>query len=83
MIATDEIRSYAMFNFANINWTSSATAGALIGGRGGKQSAIVSAPSRGQNVEIPHHILTLKISTNLPQLKKFIEKNITTLSGRF
>ena len=41
VIATDEIRTYCMFNFANINWTSSATAGAITGGRGGKQSALV------------------------------------------
>lgn len=41
VIATDEIRSYCMFNFANINWTSSATAGAITGGRGGHQSALV------------------------------------------
>uniref|UniRef100_A0A1I7RLD5 Protein mesh n=2 Tax=Bursaphelenchus xylophilus TaxID=6326 RepID=A0A1I7RLD5_BURXY len=41
VVATDEIRTYCMFNFANINWTSSAEAGALIGGRGGKQSALV------------------------------------------
>ncbi|KAI1729752.1 AMOP domain-containing protein [Ditylenchus destructor] len=33
VIATDEIRSYCMFNFGNINWTSSATAGAITGGR--------------------------------------------------
>uniref|UniRef100_A0AC34Q918 NIDO domain-containing protein n=1 Tax=Panagrolaimus sp. JU765 TaxID=591449 RepID=A0AC34Q918_9BILA len=41
VVATDEIRTYCMFNFANINWTSSATAGAVTGGRGGKQSALV------------------------------------------
>ncbi|CAD5214530.1 unnamed protein product [Bursaphelenchus okinawaensis] len=39
VLATDEIRSYAIFNYANINWTSSNTAGALQG-RGGLQSAI-------------------------------------------
>lgn len=41
VVATDEIRTYCMFNYANINWTSSAQAGAITGGRGGKQSAIV------------------------------------------
>ncbi|KAI6182105.1 Protein mesh [Aphelenchoides bicaudatus] len=41
VVATDEIRTYCMFNFANINWTSSATAGAVTGGRGGHQSALV------------------------------------------
>ncbi|KAH7726583.1 Protein K03H1.5 [Aphelenchoides avenae] len=41
VVATDEIRTYCMFNFANVNWTSSATAGAITGGRGGKQSALV------------------------------------------
>jgi hypothetical protein len=30
-----------MFNFANINWTSSAVSGAITGGRGGYQSALV------------------------------------------
>ncbi|CAJ0598025.1 unnamed protein product [Cylicocyclus nassatus] len=39
VLATDEIRSYIMFNYAHINWTSSNTAGALQG-RGGLQSAI-------------------------------------------
>jgi len=41
VIATDEIRSYAMLNYAHINWTSSSQSGALTGGRGGKQSALV------------------------------------------
>ncbi|KAI6179709.1 Protein mesh [Aphelenchoides besseyi] len=41
LVATDEIRTYCLFNYANINWTSSATAGALTGGRGGHQSALV------------------------------------------
>ncbi|KFD52274.1 hypothetical protein M514_06837, partial [Trichuris suis] len=40
VIATDEIRTYVMFNYANVNWTSSTQAGALFG-RGGKQSAMV------------------------------------------
>uniref|UniRef100_A0A914C1P0 NIDO domain-containing protein n=2 Tax=Acrobeloides nanus TaxID=290746 RepID=A0A914C1P0_9BILA len=39
VLATDEIRSYAIFNYAHINWTSSNTAGALQG-RGGLQSAL-------------------------------------------
>uniref|UniRef100_A0A0N5BZK0 AMOP domain protein n=1 Tax=Strongyloides papillosus TaxID=174720 RepID=A0A0N5BZK0_STREA len=39
VLATDEIRSYCIFNYAHINWTSSNTAGALQG-RGGLQSAI-------------------------------------------
>lgn len=39
VLATDEIRSYAIFNYAHINWTSSNTAGALQG-RGGLQSAM-------------------------------------------
>lgn len=42
VVATDEIRTYCMFNYANINWTSSAQAGSITGGRGGKQSAIVN-----------------------------------------
>ncbi|KRZ03136.1 Uncharacterized protein T11_17932, partial [Trichinella zimbabwensis] len=40
VLATDEIRTYVMFNYANVNWTSSTQAGALFG-RGGKQSAMV------------------------------------------
>ncbi|KAI6197755.1 hypothetical protein M3Y94_01262500 [Aphelenchoides besseyi] len=39
VLATDEIRSYVIFNYAHINWTSSNTAGALQG-RGGMQSAL-------------------------------------------
>lgn len=39
VLATDEIRSYVIFNYAHINWTSSNTAGALQG-RGGLQSAL-------------------------------------------
>uniref|UniRef100_A0A915DYD5 AMOP domain protein n=1 Tax=Ditylenchus dipsaci TaxID=166011 RepID=A0A915DYD5_9BILA len=39
VLATDEIRSYVIFNYAHINWTSSNTAGALQG-RGGLQSAM-------------------------------------------
>uniref|UniRef100_A0AC35TMA4 AMOP domain-containing protein n=1 Tax=Rhabditophanes sp. KR3021 TaxID=114890 RepID=A0AC35TMA4_9BILA len=39
VLATDEIRSYCIFNYAHINWTSSNSAGALQG-RGGLQSAI-------------------------------------------
>ncbi|WKX89454.1 hypothetical protein Q1695_008814 [Nippostrongylus brasiliensis] len=41
VLATDEIRTYCMFNYANINWTSSSQSGALSRGRGGKQSAVV------------------------------------------
>ncbi|VDO98440.1 unnamed protein product [Soboliphyme baturini] len=41
ILATDEIRTYVMLNYANVNWTSSTQAGALFG-RGGKQSALVS-----------------------------------------
>uniref|UniRef100_A0A5S6QR44 AMOP domain-containing protein n=1 Tax=Trichuris muris TaxID=70415 RepID=A0A5S6QR44_TRIMR len=40
VITTDEHRSYVLLNYANINYTSSTSAGAL-SGRGGKQSAIV------------------------------------------
>lgn len=40
IVATDEIRTYVMLNYANINWTSSTQAGSLFG-RGGKQSALV------------------------------------------
>lgn len=40
IVATDEIRTYVMLNYANINWTSSTQAGSLFG-RGGKQSAVV------------------------------------------
>uniref|UniRef100_A0A914ZDB4 NIDO domain-containing protein n=1 Tax=Panagrolaimus superbus TaxID=310955 RepID=A0A914ZDB4_9BILA len=39
VLATDEIRSYVIMNYAHINWTSSNTAGALQG-RGGLQSAM-------------------------------------------
>ncbi|KAI6176564.1 hypothetical protein M3Y97_00811800 [Aphelenchoides bicaudatus] len=39
VLATDEIRSYVIFNYAHINWTSSNVAGALQG-RGGLQSAL-------------------------------------------
>ncbi|KAK6044530.1 Nidogen-like protein [Cooperia oncophora] len=41
VLATDEIRTYCMLNYANINWTSSSQSGALTRGRGGKQSALV------------------------------------------
>lgn len=41
ILATDEIRSYVIFNYAHINWTSSTSAGTFAG-RGGKQSALVS-----------------------------------------
>ncbi|CAJ0946455.1 unnamed protein product, partial [Mesorhabditis belari] len=41
VIATDEIRSYVMLNYAHINWTSSTMSGSLTRGRGGKQSALV------------------------------------------
>lgn len=41
ILATDEIRSYVIFNYATINWTSSNEAGALTG-RGGMQSAMVT-----------------------------------------
>uniref|UniRef100_A0A915IV55 NIDO domain-containing protein n=1 Tax=Romanomermis culicivorax TaxID=13658 RepID=A0A915IV55_ROMCU len=40
VITTDEVRSYVLFNYARINYTSSAPSGA-IGGRGGRQSALV------------------------------------------
>ncbi|VDP43093.1 unnamed protein product, partial [Soboliphyme baturini] len=40
VLATDEHRSYAIFNYAHVNYTSSTSAGTLRG-RGGKQSAIV------------------------------------------
>ena len=39
VLATDEIRSYVMMNYAHINWTSANNAGALQG-RGGMQSAM-------------------------------------------
>ncbi|KRY79113.1 Uncharacterized protein T4A_5977 [Trichinella pseudospiralis] len=39
VILTDEIRSYTIFNYATLNWTSSTDAGSLRG-RGGYQSAI-------------------------------------------
>ncbi|KAK6044680.1 Nidogen-like protein [Cooperia oncophora] len=45
VLATDEIRTYCMLNYANINWTSSSQSGALTRGRGGKQSALVSEKS--------------------------------------
>lgn len=41
VLATDEIRTYCMLNYANINWTSSSQSGALTRGRGGMQSALV------------------------------------------
>lgn len=40
VLATDEIRSYVIFNYAYLNWTSSRESGS-ISGRGGYQSAIV------------------------------------------
>lgn len=40
MLATDEIRSYAIFNYAHLNWTTSNEAGGL-NGFGGKQAAMV------------------------------------------
>ncbi|CDW54207.1 VWD and NIDO and AMOP domain containing protein [Trichuris trichiura] len=40
VLTTDEHRSYVLLNYANINYTSSTSAGAL-GGRGGRQSAII------------------------------------------
>uniref|UniRef100_A0A915HJU4 Mucin-like protein n=1 Tax=Romanomermis culicivorax TaxID=13658 RepID=A0A915HJU4_ROMCU len=40
LVATDEIRTYVVLNYANINWTSSTAAGSL-NGHGGKQSAMV------------------------------------------
>ncbi|KFD47478.1 hypothetical protein M514_11639 [Trichuris suis] len=39
VLATDEVRSYAIFNYAALNWTSSTDAGSLRG-RGGYQSSI-------------------------------------------
>ncbi|KRX26032.1 Uncharacterized protein T07_8186, partial [Trichinella nelsoni] len=39
VLLTDEIRSYTIFNYATLNWTSSTDAGSLRG-RGGYQSAI-------------------------------------------
>uniref|UniRef100_A0A915J1N2 NIDO domain-containing protein n=1 Tax=Romanomermis culicivorax TaxID=13658 RepID=A0A915J1N2_ROMCU len=39
VLVTDEIRSYVIFNYAHINWTSSRESGS-ISGRGGYQSAI-------------------------------------------
>ncbi|KAH7731534.1 Protein K03H1.5 [Aphelenchoides avenae] len=40
VIATDEIRTFAIFNYARLNWTSSNQAGGL-NGFGGKQAAMV------------------------------------------
>uniref|UniRef100_A0A0N5BFW0 AMOP domain-containing protein n=1 Tax=Strongyloides papillosus TaxID=174720 RepID=A0A0N5BFW0_STREA len=40
VIATDEIRTFALFNYARLNWTSSTDAGGL-NGFGGKQPAMV------------------------------------------
>uniref|UniRef100_A0AC34GTL4 NIDO domain-containing protein n=1 Tax=Panagrolaimus sp. ES5 TaxID=591445 RepID=A0AC34GTL4_9BILA len=40
VIATDEIRTFAIFNYARLNWTSSNEAGGL-NGFGGKQAAMV------------------------------------------
>lgn len=42
IIASDEIRSYTIFNYARLNWTTSNEAGGL-NGFGGKQAAMVSA----------------------------------------
>lgn len=41
VLATDEIRSFVVFNYGNVNWTSSSAAGGF-SGRGGRQSAVVS-----------------------------------------
>ena len=38
MIATDEVHSYVMFNYANINWTTSTAFGGF-SGHGGSQNA--------------------------------------------
>ncbi len=40
VLVSDEIRSYTIFNYGTINWTSSTASGSL-GGRGGRQSAII------------------------------------------
>ncbi|KAK5986405.1 NIDO domain-containing protein [Trichostrongylus colubriformis] len=48
VLATDEIRTYCMLNYANINWTSSSQSGALTRGRGGKQSALVKGNSHAK-----------------------------------
>lgn len=40
VITTDQIRSYAIFNYARLNWTTSNAAGGL-NGYGGKQTALV------------------------------------------
>ncbi|KIH43443.1 Nidogen-like protein, partial [Ancylostoma duodenale] len=39
VIATDEIRTFAIFNYARLNWTTSNEAGGL-NGFGGKQAAV-------------------------------------------
>ena len=44
VLLTDEIRTYCIFNYANINWTSSTSAGNF-NGRGGRQSALVGLES--------------------------------------
>ncbi|KAI6228866.1 hypothetical protein M3Y99_01179000 [Aphelenchoides fujianensis] len=55
VLATDEIRSYVLFNYAHINWTSSNTAGALQGTRrsaagfnAGNGTAWTSLPYSGE-----------------------------------
>lgn len=41
VIASDEIRTFVIFNYARLNWTSSNEAGGL-NGFGGKQAAMVT-----------------------------------------
>uniref|UniRef100_A0A1I7XE73 non-specific serine/threonine protein kinase n=1 Tax=Heterorhabditis bacteriophora TaxID=37862 RepID=A0A1I7XE73_HETBA len=50
VIATDEIRTYCILNYANINWTSSSQSGALTRGRGGKQSALDIRSNNGSHI---------------------------------
>lgn len=45
VIATEEIRSYVILNYAHINYTSSVAAGGW-SGRGGRQSALVGRAFR-------------------------------------
>lgn len=40
ILTTDEVRSYVVFNYAHINYTSSSDAGS-VNGKGGLQSALV------------------------------------------
>lgn len=54
IIATDEIRSYVIFNYARLNWTTSNEAGGL-NGFGGKQAAMVKSLTSHMHIRFRIH----------------------------